>query len=129
MLLVALGTGCTAVPALVQCRKAEASLRDLESRASEMTADNGTPGHDAAAFVHDPSPAHGSARFDPIASYELTLARSYLDKAREEASEAHYGLSIQLAKSSQQASKRAGNALTAARTKPDAGTAGPRRRL
>jgi hypothetical protein len=40
-------------------------------------------------------------------TYELTLARAYLEKAREEASEAHYGPAIELANASQRASQRA----------------------
>jgi hypothetical protein len=43
----------------------------------------------------------------PARSYELTLARAYLDKAREEASEAHYGSATELARASQRASQRA----------------------
>lgn len=84
---------CTAVPSLVQCRKAEAKLVALEAAAARI-------------------PSAGSSRPSlPEVSYELTLARAYLDKARQEGSEARYGVSIKLAKSSQQASARAENAL------------------
>jgi hypothetical protein len=74
--------GCTAVPALVQCRRAEGALRALERE-----------------------PARS-----PAVSYDLTLARVYLDKARELSSQARYGLAIELAKSSQAAAERARSA-------------------
>jgi hypothetical protein len=55
------------------------------------------------------APIHGSLALGLASTrtYELTLARAYLDKAREEASEAHYGSAIELARASQRASQRA----------------------
>jgi hypothetical protein len=64
--------------ATLQCRRAEASLKSAASSVA------------VAARV-----------------YELTLARAYLDKAREETSEANYGVAIELAGASQRASTRA----------------------
>jgi hypothetical protein len=63
---------------LIQCRHAEAALQHID--------------------------ALGAI---PERVYELTRARAYLDKAREEASEAHYGDAIRLAKASQDAADRA----------------------
>lgn len=39
--------------------------------------------------------------------YQLTLARAYLEKAREEASEAHYGSAVRLARAAQSATESA----------------------
>ena len=101
LLALSINAGCTAVPALVQCRKADASLRGLEDLA-----------------LHVPERGESGVSSLPEVSYELALARAYLEKAREEASEARYGLAAQLAKRSQQASARGRGVL-----------AGQRRRL
>lgn len=82
-LLTAL-SGCTATQSLVWCRKAEAVLQRAER----------VP------------PSHAT-------QYELTRARLYLEKAREEASEAHYGTSVELAKSAERSATRALQAQTA----------------
>ena len=50
---------------------------------------------------------HGVAS-GPRGIYQLTLARAYLEKAREEASEAHYGSAVSLARAAQLATERAG---------------------
>lgn len=42
-----------------------------------------------------------------LAPYELTLAKVYLDKAREESAEAHYALSLALLQRAEQSAKRA----------------------
>jgi hypothetical protein len=73
----------------MECRRAERLLQSVSS--SAFATSYGLRG---------PGPA--AAR-----TYELTLARAYLDKAREEASEAHYGSAIELAGASQSASQRA----------------------
>jgi hypothetical protein len=44
---------------------------------------------------------------DPAGIYQLTLARAYVEKAREEASEAHYGSATRLAQAAKAASARA----------------------
>lgn len=74
--------------ATLQCRRAEASLKGAASSVA------------VAARV-----------------YELTLARAYLDKAREEASEANYGVAIQLAGASLRASTLGSRAYTGASTR------------
>ena len=78
--LLILSGGCSASMATVQCRRAERLLADVS--------------------------APSAARRAPAQLYELTLARAYLDKAREEASEAHYGVALELAAASQRASER-----------------------
>ena len=70
-------SSCTATQSLLQCRRANAALQ----RVGPVTT--------------------------PAAIYELTRARAYLDKAREEAAEAHYGLSIELAQNAERAAVRA----------------------
>ena len=50
--------------------------------------------------------AHAVAA-DPAGIYQLTLARAYVEKAREEASEAHYGSATRLAEAAKAASARA----------------------
>jgi hypothetical protein len=86
-LLVFVG-GCSASTATMECRRAEQLLQSVSS--SAFAASYGLRG---------PGPA-------ATRTYELTLARAYLDKAREEASEAHYGSAIELAGASQRASQR-----------------------
>jgi hypothetical protein len=76
-LLVFVG-GCSASTATMECRRAEQLLQSVSTSA-----------------------------FASSRTYELTLARAYLGKAREEASEAHYGSAIELAGASQRASQRA----------------------
>jgi hypothetical protein len=50
-----------------------------------------------------------------LAPYELTLAKVYLDKAREESGQAHYALSLDLLRRAEQSAKRA-RVLAEART-------------
>jgi hypothetical protein len=87
-LLVFFSAGCSAGMASMACRRADRALQDASVSV-------------AAAQV-----------------YELTLARAYLDKAREEASEAHYGVAIELADASQRASQRAGGSNYRSRAEP-----------
>ena len=89
VLLVFFSAGCSASMASVACRRADRALQDASPSA-------------AAAHV-----------------YELTLARAYLDKAREEASEAHYGAAIELADASQRASQRASGSSDRLRASSD----------
>jgi hypothetical protein len=49
----------------------------------------------------------GGVATTPRGIYELTLARAYLEKAREEASEAHYGSASALAQAATLATQRA----------------------
>lgn len=70
-------TSCTATQSLIQYRRANAALQRV-----------------------------GNVQ-TPAGIYELTRARAYLDKAREEAGEAHYGLAIELAIDAERAAKRA----------------------
>ena len=56
-----------------------------------------------------------SAQSDKYASYELVHARVLLDKAHEEASEAHYALALDLAERAEQSARRA-RALAHARS-------------
>ena len=46
-------------------------------------------------------------RSTPAATYALTMSRAYLEKAREEASEAQYGAAIMYAKAAQRAAQEA----------------------
>jgi hypothetical protein len=48
----------------------------------------------------------------PQGIYQLTLARAYLEKAREEAAEAHYGSAVSLAHAAQLATERARDGAT-----------------
>ena len=48
----------------------------------------------------------------PRGVYQLTLARAYLEKAREEASEAHYGRASRLAHAAKLATERASASST-----------------
>jgi len=57
------------------------------------------------------------ARAGELALYELTLARLYLEKAREEASEAHYALALRLLQRSEESAHAA---LTRAERTPRA---------
>lgn len=77
--LVCGAVGCSAITATIECREAERALK------------------------HAPSLAN-----DPANLYQLTLARAYLDKAREEAAEAHYGEARLLAQAAKGATRRAG---------------------
>jgi hypothetical protein len=71
-------SGCSAVAALAETHRAERALVSTEGLS--------------------PTPA---------ASYAITLSRAYLDKAREEASEAHYGSAVAFAKSATAAAQDA----------------------
>lgn len=62
-------SGCSAVAALAETHRAERALVST-----------------------------GGLRSTPAASYALTLSRAYLDKAREEASVAHYGRAVAYAR-------------------------------
>lgn len=90
--LLVFSTGCSAGMASVACRRADRALQDV------------------------------SVSVAAVQVYELTLARAYLDKAREEASEAHYGAAIELADASQRASQRARGSSARPRAKPHAST-------
>lgn len=76
--LLAASSACSAIWATLECRRAERELARTPSVASD------------AANV-----------------YQLTLARAYLDKAREEAAEAHYGTARDLARAAKQATESA----------------------
>lgn len=75
--VLALAGGCGSASYALRARSAEHALQDVEQAALSK------------------------------APYELTLARLYLDKAREEASEAHYALALDLATRAEQNANRA----------------------
>jgi hypothetical protein len=71
-------SGCSAVAALAETHRAERALVSTEG-----------------------------LRPTPAATYAVTLSRAYLDKAREEASEAHYGSAVAFARAATQAAQDA----------------------
>lgn len=75
---VACSVGCSAVGALAETHRAERALVSTTG-----------------------------LRSTPAATYALTMSRAYLEKAREEASEAQYGAAIAYAKASQRAAQEA----------------------
>lgn len=81
-----LSGGCSAISATLACRQAERAVRQ-----GAVATPDGTP----------------------RGVYQLTLARAYLEKAREEAAEAHYGSASKLAEAARLASARASSQASA----------------